>query len=147
MSGKKFRFSLDSVLTVRRHAAAKAEQAVAAALQARRAEEARLAEAEERLTRLDAPAPGAALAPADFQRLAGHRHDAMQARAAVRRTLDAARRRESAAHRALTDARRPEEALTTLRDGEWDAFRLAALRAEDAAIDEFATAAHARRRA
>lgn len=146
MSGKKFHFSLDSVLTVRRHQAAKAEQAVAAALQARQSEEARLAEAEARLARLDAPAPGGALAPADFQRLAAHRHEAMQARTGVRRTLDAAQRREASARRALTDARRPEEALTTLRDGEWDAFRLAALRAEDAVLDEFATGAHARRR-
>ena len=145
MSGKKFRFTLDSVLTVRRHQTAKAEQVVAAAITARRNEEERLAAAEQRLAALPGANAGDVLGPADFQRQAAHRQEAMQARAAVRRSLDMARRRETTAHTALTDARRPEEALSTLRENEWDAFRKEALRAEEATLDEFAVVRHARR--
>lgn len=145
MAGKKFRFSLDHVLAVRSHAARQAEQALAAALHDRRDHEARLAQAEATLPALAerAPAPGTA-APADFRRFAATQQEAFRARARARRALEAAHHREAEARTALTEARRPEEALHTLREQEADAHRRAAQSAELAFLDDQAAAAYCR---
>jgi len=145
MAGKKFRFSLDGVLTVRHHQTVKAEQALDVAARARRMQEEQLAAAEANLAGLPSARPGAAIGLADIQRQAAHRSDAMKARAAARHALDASHRHEGTARRALTAARVPEEALVTLRERERAAHRTAALRAEEAVIDEHVTASYARR--
>ena len=145
MAVKKFRFSLEQVLTVRRHEAERAEQRLAKALQARRDREARLDDAERALRTVleEAPAPGA-VTPAAFRRHAATQHEAMRLRKQASHALDVARMKEREAYRALLDARRPQEALHTLRDQQQQAHRQAALRAEAEFLDDQATAAYCR---
>ena len=145
MAGKTFRFSLDQVLTVRAHESRQAEQALTQALLVRRDHEARLADAEATLPALAerAPQPGAA-GPADFRRHAAAREEAFRAREQARRALAAAEGREAQAREALTEARRPEEALRTLRDEEAAAHHRAAALAEAAFLDDQASAAYCR---
>ena len=147
MPGKKFRFSLDPVLAVRGHEARQAEQALAAALQARQGEEARLARVEAALPALAerAPTSGAA-APGDFRRFAAVQQAAFRDRASARRAVQTAHDHEARARAALVEARQPEEALVALRDREAAAHRRAAERSELAFLDDQATAAFCRRR-
>ncbi len=143
MAGRKFRFSLDAVLRLRRHEAEQAERALAQVARLRQDREAHLAAAEDALRALP-DAAGLAGTPADFRRTAAARSEVMDVRAQARRALEAARQREGAARRALVEARRPEEALESLRERQEEAHRQAALRAEAGVLDEHATAAYCR---
>lgn len=145
MTGKKFRFSLDRVLALRRHEAQQAEHALSDALRDRRNHEARLADAEAFLPALTQGAPIAgAAAPADFRRYAATQQAALRDRDQARQALDASLRREAAARSALVEAKRPEEALDTLREQEVSAHRRSAQRAEIAFLDDQAAAAYCR---
>ena len=143
MAGKKFRFPLEPVLTLRRHEAERAELTLAKALQTRREREAHLDAAEHALRTLaaDAPAPST---PADLRRFAASQHEALHARRQAAHALLVARQRERDAHHALVEARRPEEALSTLRDQQASVHQKAAQRAEFDVLDDQATAAYCR---
>ena len=146
MAGKRFRFSLDQLLRLRRHETARAEQEVAAAIATRRDREEEVQQVEDRLHGLADAAPDPAIAtPKAFRRHAALRDAVLEERRRARHALQAARRTEARAREALVEARRPEEALDRLREREQAAHRRARRRAEDAAMDEQAGSAHHRR--
>lgn len=145
MAGKKFRFSLEQVLSLRRHETERAEQSLARAQQARLAREAHLDEAEATLQTLTQDAPGTGT-PHDFRRFAATQQEAMRARARARMALDAAHQHESKARTGLVEARRPEEALHTLREKEEARHRRAREHAEIAFLDDQASSAYLRQR-
>lgn len=144
MAGKAFRFSLDHVLALRAHEAQEAERALARALLARRDRESALADAEASLPALADRAPAGSAAPVDFRRYAAAREAALRTREQARRALADAEGREARAREALADARRPEEALQTLRDEEVSTHKRATANAEAAFLDDQATAAYVR---
>lgn len=145
MAGRKFRFSLDPVLKLRQHEAEQAEQALAHALRLRQDREAHLEAADALLRAL--PTEGAARkseTPADFRRFAATQNEAMRARKQASKALEAARHRERDARRALLAARRPEDALHTLRDQQEQTHRYEQQRVESNQLDDQATAAYCR---
>ncbi|NNF58192.1 MAG: flagellar export protein FliJ [Rhodothermaceae bacterium] len=145
MAGKKFRFSLDHLLRLRRHQAEQAEQALAGAIRTRHDHEARLEAAEDMVQTLaaEAPTPGTGT-PADFRRFAATQQEAFRARTQARAALEVAQREESDARRALVKARQPEEALHTLQTREQAAHHQGQQRAETAILDDQANAAYCR---
>ncbi len=144
MPGKTFRFSLQTVLDLRRRETEAAERALGRTVQARRSQEERLAAA--RRDRADACAetPAGALDSAALRRRAGHLRDLRSSEAAAARRLDAVRQQEAEARRTLVARRRPEEALKVLRDQHVSAFERARSKAETAFLDEQATTGHHR---
>lgn len=145
MAGKKFRFSLDNLLRLRRHQAEQAEQTLAGALRTRQEHEAHLEAAETTMQALaeEAPTPGTGT-PAEFRRFAATQQEAFRARTQAREALETAQRREAAARHALVKARQPEEALHTLRTREQAAHHQTRQRVETAVLDDQATAAYCR---
>lgn len=147
MPGKKFRFSLEPVLALRRKAAERAERGLANALRARQDREQRLGDAEDALRALRTDAdPGTEPTPASFRRFAAAQQEGFRARTDARDALTSAQRTEEQARRALVAARQPEEALTTLRDDEEASHRATRQHAERATLDDQATAAYCRKR-
>ncbi|MFN3596094.1 MAG: hypothetical protein ACK41D_02345 [Rubricoccaceae bacterium] len=144
MAGKGFRFALDPALTVRRDAAERAERVLGEAIAARQQAADALVVAEDALRDVALCAAEKA-SPEAFRRRATALHAAMQTRARARAALEAAARREAQARAALLAAHRDADAIGTLRDQAASAHRAARLRAADAAADELATAAYARR--
>lgn len=119
MAGKKFQFSLASVLRLRRHESDQARQSLARAVQSRRQQEARLAELIRRLrdTHPQLPDQGPA-DPLAFRRLAAYRAHLERACDRERRTLEDLRRSEARARDTLIQKQRREESLQALHDEE-----------------------------
>lgn len=124
MSGKKFRFSLQSVLDLREYESESARHALSHAVRARREQEQKIERMEERLDELNrkAPDPG----QADLRTL--RRFDAF--RSHLRHQCDRARKKlaalrddEQAARDAWMEKRQNEERLHTLREQEESAHR------------------------
>ncbi len=145
MSGKKFLFSLRAVLKLRRHETQQAERTVLQAADARRAQEARVTEAQEKLAGLLGATPSrGGTGVARLRQAAAHRLRAQRAAEAEAQTLAERQAQEATAQRALVLTRRPEEALETLRDREQTAHRKTQADAELAFLDEQAVVAYCR---
>lgn len=148
MSGKKFRFSLQSVLTLRTYEAEQARQTLGRAAHARRDQEARIEDlrqtAAERVpTR---PASGR-LDPRQLRRDAAFRRDAERALDAARRHLGVLAAREQQARDALRRRHTAEASLQTLHDREQATHRDEQHAAEIDFLDEQAiTGFHRARR-
>ena len=145
MAGKKFRFSLEPVLKLRRHVAERAEMDLAGALRIRSDQQAEFDAADSAVKSFAEDAPVRHLrTPASFRRLAAMQQEVFRARAEARVALEAAQHRATKARVALLAARKPEEALHTLRAREEATHRSNRLRTELAALDDQATAAYCR---
>jgi flagellar FliJ protein len=138
MAGKKFRFSLSSVLRVRTHEAERAEQALAQVMQKRTTQERRVDEAMETLRRLQHE-PASADQPvtaASLRRAEAHRLDAQRRLNAEEKRLRHVLREEQQARRELTNRRSAEQALVTLHDIEKQRFHQAEAQAENRQIED-----------
>ncbi len=145
MPGKKFRFSLQKVLELRRHETECARQALAKAESALEAREEELQQARHRLAnRRPNVASGQTLRPVTLRKEAAFREDARRAVADARRAVAAARERVTDARNQLQERQRAEEALDTLRDQEKDEHEQEQAKAETAFLDEQAILRHAR---
>ncbi|WP_457651528.1 flagellar FliJ family protein [Rhodocaloribacter sp.] len=146
MAGKKFQFSLASVLRLRSHESNRARRRLARAIEARKVQEAKLAEAETRLTEanLTAPLTGAA-DPLTFRRFAAYRTHLQRVRDRERRTLTQKRMDEERARTALIERRRAEETLQTLHDEERARHIREINESEIAFLDEQALISHFRK--
>lgn len=119
MGGKKFRFSLQSVLTLRTYEAEQAAQTLQQAAHARRRQEARVAQLHHTATARTVvlPAQGR-LDPRRLRREAAFQRDAERALDAARRHLDVLEARERQARDALRQRHTAEASLQTLHDHE-----------------------------
>jgi len=145
MSGKKFRFSLQKVLELRRHETERARQALTEAesvLETRREE---LQQARRRLADCrSSVANGQTLRPATLRKEAAFREDARRAVATARAAVADAHERVANARDRLQERRRAEEALETLREQEQAKHEKEQAKAETAFLDEQAVLRHAR---
>ncbi|GIV59772.1 flagellar FliJ family protein [Rhodocaloribacter litoris] len=145
MAGKKFQFSLQSVLKLRRHESDTARQALARTMEARKTQEERLAEIEARLHEAaERELQARRTAPQDFRRLAAYRLELQQARDRERRSLEQKRLEEERARHRLLARRRAEETLQTLHDEQKMQHEQALQRAETDLLDEQALMTHLR---
>lgn len=145
MAGKTFRFSLQSVLDLRRREAEDAERALGRAVQERRAHEERLDAASRSRAEACADAPEGPLDSTTLRRRAGFLSDLREAEAEAARLLDTVREQEATAHRTLLARRQPEEALKVLREQQASVHHRARAKAEAAFLDEQAAAGHRRK--
>ncbi len=137
MAGKKFQFSLATVLRFRRHEADRARQALAHIIEARKQQEARLAEVRSRLQEVHAAAPIAGSAdPMAFRRFSSYRTHLERACDRELRSLEDARRSEARARERLLEKRREEESLQSLHDEKKSRHRLEEQGAETDFLDE-----------
>ena len=145
MPGKKFRFSLDSVLKVRRHETERARQELSQALNTTQQQENRVLEAKAHLasTAASSPASGA-VDPMALRRHAAHRADAQRALDRDSKRLERLRMAEAKARAALVKKRQAEEALQTLHDQEQAQHLQEHHAAETAFLDEQAIISHYR---
>jgi len=119
MAGKKFHFSLDSVLKLRRHEADLARRHLAQAIKRRHEQENRLSSVEKCLREVNETAAVATpTAPLSFQRLSTYRLDLQRARDTESQSLDQMRLDEMQARERLIGKRRQEETLQSLHDVE-----------------------------
>ncbi len=147
MSGKRFRFSLERVLELRRRETEEARQTLAQVQRACRAQERHVAEARLRQATLQEQAPVLAAASVrGLRRYAAHGQDQRRAYRTACAKLEALREQESAAQRRLMEARRTEEGLDTLREQEKARHEKACAEAEAAFLDEQAVMRHRRTR-
>ncbi|MEM1042271.1 MAG: flagellar export protein FliJ [Bacteroidota bacterium] len=145
MAGKTFRFSLQSVLDLRRREVEEAEHALGRAVQERREREEHLAATRRKRAEAHAAMPDGPIDPTVLRRRAGFLGDLRSAEAEAARRLDVVREQETEARCALTARRQPEEALRVLRDQEASAHRRAQAKAEADFLDEQASTRHRRR--
>ncbi len=146
MAGKKFQFSLASVLRLRSHESNRARRRLTHAIETRKAQEAKLAEVETRLAEanLTAPLTGTA-GPLAFRRFAAYRTHLQRVRDRERRALTQKRMDEANARTALIERRRAEETLQTLHDEERARHLREISESEIAFLDEQALLGHFRK--
>jgi len=143
MSEKKFRFSLATVLEVRKQATERAMQALARAMHHREAQAATVAAAEARLREATAAGPRAGTTgPEGLRRSAAFRQHAHQRVTEAQKTLQHLQQKEREARHALANARHAEEALYELRDEEKAKHTKALRDAQQAFLDEQAVTRH-----
>ncbi len=149
MAGKKFRFSLASVLNVRVHETERARRALAATITARVAQEQALEAARGELERLAHPEPDPhrAVAAGRLRQTDGLRRDAQRRIFAEQERLKERLREEREARQALVARRSAEKALETLRDLEKERFLQAEYYAENKRLEEQALDAYRRHHA
>lgn len=117
MAGKRFTFSLENVLKVRKHETERARQALLEAAVEREQHEALLADAHQRLQSLaESPTTGGTIGTLVFRQYDAFRRDAQRACRAAQQNLKQKQNIEDAARSYLVDRRRAEEALQNLRD-------------------------------
>lgn len=147
MPGKKFQFSLQSVLTLREHDAERAHQRLARAIRRRREQEARLEHLRQRVRDMTARAPGeGTVAPMTLRAYEAHRMAAQRACEAARERLETLRAKEAEARATWIAKRQDEEALQTLHDEEKAAFVKEREEAETAFLDEQAVLSFSRKK-
>lgn len=145
MSGKRFRFSLQRILEIRRREQSAAQQALAQAQRERRRQEERVVEARRDLQTLQEQVPAAQSASVRGLRHHGsYCQDQRRACRALCDELDALRQQEATAQRHLMEARRTVEGLEILRDQEKAQHETAQANAEAAFLDEQAVMRHRR---
>ncbi len=145
MAGKKFRFSLESVLKLRRYETERARQHLGRAALDRQEQEERVQRRKQHLMRLVGAPPGAA-DPESLRRQAAFRSDAQRHYDQARDELDARRHREGQAREHLRTKHSAEESLQILREQEAAQHKKAQDHAEDAFLDEQAIAGFIRKR-
>jgi flagellar FliJ protein len=145
MPGKKFRFSLQKVLELRRHETERARQALADAERALEQKQEQLKQARQRLAKCQRVVEeGTALCSADLQQAGAYREDARQSVTEARAAVEEAQQRVEEARTELQEARQAEEAFEELRDQEKGKFDREQTKAEIAFFDEQAVLRHAR---
>lgn len=137
MSERKFHFSLDKVLQLRRHEADRARQALLLSMQAREAGEAQVEKARERLAELNSVgfAQGQ-VGPRSLQRLEAYRQEAQCAYVLAVEEMEQLRQQESTARTHLLEKRHAVETLQTLYEQEAEEHRQMQAAAETAFLDE-----------
>lgn len=124
MSGKKFRFSLESVLELREHETEAARQSLAQAIRKRRQQEGQVEQINQRLTKLNREAPAPEQADLHtLRRYDAFRMDTRQLLDKAQRRLEALREQEQQARNEWTEKRQQEERFQTLRDQEEEEHR------------------------
>ncbi|MDZ4700617.1 MAG: hypothetical protein SH809_12990 [Rhodothermales bacterium] len=138
MYGKKFRFSLSSVLRVRSHETDQAQKALAAALKKRMAQEKKVAEAASDIDRLQQGSVSlqTAVTAAWLRQADGLRLDAQRRLGLEEKRLKHCLREEQQARRDLVTRRSAEQALETLRDIEKQRFQQAEQYADNKRLEE-----------
>ena len=117
MGGKKFRFPLQSVLTLRTYEAERARQTLGRAAHERHRQELHLEALQQRADALRADArPAGRLDPLSLRRQAAFRRDAERACDAARRHLGVLEAREGDARDALRHRDTAEASIQTLHD-------------------------------
>ena len=147
MSGKKFRFSLDSVLKLRSHEAECARQDLAHVREEIRRQEALVEDAERGLrSALDARLTGSAGQHA-FARQEAHRQIASDRLQKERRKLDHLKEMEEEARLTLMQRKGAEETIRNLEEQERTSYLKKLESAESEQLDEQAITGFQRRRA
>jgi len=137
MAGKKFRFSLERVLKLRRHETEQARQQLALVRRKCSTQQERVAAAKNRLEDLSLEAPGTGtFEPIAFRQHAAYRQDAQQQLDRAHRDLQQLQQTEKKAQAVLLDKSRAEEGLQTLRETEKARYLATELHAENAFLDE-----------
>ncbi|MEZ4702887.1 MAG: hypothetical protein R2834_21320 [Rhodothermales bacterium] len=149
MAGKKFRFSLSSVLQVRTHETERAKKALAAAIARRVAQEKKVDDAMQALDTLhrDAARSDRPVTASTLRQTDGLRLDAQRRLKTEQQRLKHCLREEQQARRELVDRRSAEEALETLRDIEKHRFVQAENYADNKLLEEQALDAFRRKNA
>ena len=144
MAGKKFRFSLESVLKLRSHETERARQHLGRAVLERQQQEEHVRHMRHRLMTFSG-AVGLA-DPLTLQREAAFRQDAQHRYDQARSQLAMRRRDEGQAREELQKKHQAEESLQILREKEEALHRKAQQEAEDAFLDEQAISGFLRNR-
>ena len=117
MAGKKFRFSLESVLKLRRYETERARQHLGKAVLDRQEQEAQVWHSQQRLLGLTASATGV-VDPESLRRQAAFRSDAQRHYDQACNELDACRQHEGQAREHLRTKHSAEESLHILQEKE-----------------------------
>ena len=145
MPGKKFRFSLQKVLELRRHETEQARQALADAEHALEQKEAELERAQTRLAECRRRMEAARRQdPARIQQADAFRREARQTVDELREAVEAGRERVERARAEVQERRQGEEALEELRSQEKDQHDHEQEKASEAFFDEQAVIRHER---
>lgn len=145
MSGKKFRFSLQKVLDLRRHETEHARHVLADAEADLEAKQAQLERARERLAECHrSTAHSGALRPAMLRKGEAFRQEARQAVTEARNAVAVCQQRVEEARAELQERRQAEEALEKLREQEKQQHEQEQAKAETAFLDEQAVLRFAR---
>lgn len=145
MPGKKFRFSLQKVLELRRHQTKRAHQALVEAEQELKVKEAQLKEAREHLAQCRRAAVEAeGLRPAELRQAEIFRQQVRQDVKQAREAVEACQGRVKEARAELKEWRQAEEALEELHDREKEQHAEEQAKAETAFFDEQAVLRHSR---
>ena len=146
MAGKKFRFSLESVLTLRRHETERARQHLGRAAHARQEQEAHVRHMRHRLMTFSGTTAGL-VDPVALRRQGAFRQDAQHRYDQARSELRTRHQHEKEARRHLRTKHTAEEGLQVLREKEETVHKKAQQQAEDAFLDEQALAGFFRKQA
>ncbi len=121
MYGKKFRFSLASILKLRKHETACTQKDLARKMQDRKAQEEEVSAAEEQLAHIAPAVEKNGVIDIQFlRRLEAHKEDARMALIEARERLSVLQHEERQTRNHLLKKRSAEEALQTLHDKEKD---------------------------
>ncbi len=144
MAGKKFRFSLESVLKLRRHETECARQDLGKATRACREQEDHVRHMQHRLMSFAGFAPGV-MDPLALRRQAAFRKDAQRRVEQARQELAQRQQREGQARQELQQKHSAEEALQILREKEEAVHKKEQQDAEGAFLDEQAISGFSRK--
>ena len=147
MAGKKFRFSLESVLKLRRHETERARRHLGSAARARQDQEEHVRHMRHRLMTFTGAATVGLVDSVALQRQGAFRQDAQHRYDQARTELAQRQQHEGQARRALREKHSAEESLQVLREKEQTLHKKAQQEAEDAFLDEQAIAGFFRKKA
>ncbi len=147
MAGKKFRFSLESVLKLRKHETEHARQDLGRAARARQDQEEHVRHMRHRLMTFSGAVTVGVVDPVALQRQVAFRQDAQRQYDQARTELALRQQREGEARRELQQKHSAEESLQVLREKEEVLHKKAQQDAEDAFLDEQAISGFHRKKA
>ena len=136
MAGKKFRFSLESVLHLRQHETHLAQEELAAVRQQKRAQEERVVQAHRHLAELLQQGPSGCVGQCAIRQYDAYRHAAQRSLEDERRELRRYQELEEEARAWLMEKRTDEESLRKLHEEEARRHRKSVAAAETAFLDE-----------
>ena len=146
MAGKKFRFSLDSVLRLREHETRQAREELAAILQQQQEQQARIEEAQRRLEAVLRTMPTGAVGQRALRQFDHYRQDARQVCDEAAARLQHLSRLEEEARAQLMQKRSAEETLRHLYEEEAAQHQRDEAAAEMSFLDEQALTSYFRQR-
>ena len=147
MAGKKFRFSLESVLKLRKHETERARQHLGRAARARQEQEEHVRHMRHRLMTFSGAVTVGVVDPVALQRQVAFRRDAQHRYDQARTELSLRQQHEGEARRELRQKHSAEESLHVLREKEEALHKKAQQEAEDAFLDEQAVSGFFRKKA